>query len=117
MKESSPTKANEKRRHPKAGQWDKFDKYTGRTPYTLYRARTTVVHTITQPGQSLLITSVPQIAFCQGRASDRCSLARCAEVATHYFAALHLLLAIQKRASGKRYVTFCGEPVESLTRN
>jgi hypothetical protein len=71
MKESSPTKANEKRRHPKAGQWDKFDKYTGRTPYTLYRARTTVVHTITQPGQSLLITSVPQIAFVQGRASAR----------------------------------------------
>jgi hypothetical protein len=93
MKESSPTKANEKRRHPKAGQWDKFDKYTGRTPYTLYRARTTVVHTITQAGQSLLITSVPQIAFCSGTSIGPLQPQPAVENAATDYLPLHFSLA------------------------
>jgi hypothetical protein len=37
MKESSPARTSEKRRHPKAGQWEKIDKRTERLliPYAV----------------------------------------------------------------------------------
>jgi hypothetical protein len=66
----------------------------------------------------VLITSVPaKMAFCSGtnieplQPSPLCGMQRQLSIAI-----LHLLLAIQKRASGKRHVTFCGEPAGSSTR-
>jgi hypothetical protein len=85
-------------------------------PYTVRGP--TVVHTITQPGQSLLITSVPQIAFAQGRASapplqpsPLCGMQQ--PTILRYTSPF----ASDPGLSGKRHVIFCGKQVESPTQN